>query len=160
MSPEASVDPTAAPAEDPKLVDVAVRSIRAAQSGHTAALHELMPTASFAIIVHAPAADDSRFFQQSSTLDVLFHPHDPAPDVLYIYSSPSPPLNDPLGRFAHQVEADDARALQARFGDFAVLVLKADGRLLGAFFEPAGRGAIHELIGYRDRKPSPPPPHP
>ncbi len=156
-APVPEVEAAAAP--DPNVIDVTLHSIRGNQSGHTAALHELMPTAGFAIIVHAPATNDARFFQQQSTLDVLFHPHDPAPDVLYAVSLPSRPLSDPHGRFAHQVDAADSEALQASFGDFAVLVLKPDGRLLGAFSEPAGRRELQELMGYRDRKGPPAPPH-
>lgn len=158
---DSGVAAESAAATDSSSLDVAIRAIVGSESGRTSALHEVAPTAAFTIIVHAPSTEDIRYFRHASMLDVLFHPHDPAPGVLYVFSSPSQTLKHPAGRHQFQVGADDARALQSRFGDFAVLVLDARGRLLGAFSEPVLREAIHELVGHRDRKDTAPrPPHP
>lgn len=142
--------PVTATASD--VVDVAVHAIGRNQAGRTTALHDMAPTSAFTIIVHAPSTEDIRYFRHASMLDVVFHPHDQAPDVLYVFSSPSQSLKYRAGRHEFQVDADDAKTLQTRFGDFAVLVLDAKGRLLGAFSEPVLRGVIHELVGHRDGK--------
>jgi len=148
------------PEPDPSVVDVPIRAVGRDPSGRTGALHALEPTAAYTLIVHTPSKEDPRFGRQVLTLDTLFHPHDPAPEFVHVFSSPSHPLEHPLGRYRYQVEPDGARVLQARFGEFAVILLDASGHALGSFAEPVDVQEIHRLIHYRDRAESTPPPPP
>jgi len=150
----------AAPEPDASVVDVPIRAVGRTPTGRTGALHALEPSGAYALIVHAPSKDDPRFGRQLVMLDTLFHPHDPAPEIVHVFSSPSHPLEDPLGRYRYQVETEGARVLQARFGEFAVILLDATGHVLGSFEEPVDEREIHRLIHYRDRAESAPPPHP
>jgi hypothetical protein len=150
----------AAPEPDASVVDVPIRSIGREPTGRTAALHAVEPTASYALIVHAPSKDDPRFGRHVLMLDTLFHPHDPAPEIVHVFSSPSHPLEYPLGRYRYQVEPEGAHVLQARFGEFAVILLDAAGHVLGSFTEPVDEREIHRLIHYRHRAQSAPPPPP
>lgn len=97
---------------------------------------------------------------QNLGFDTLFHPHDPAPSVLYVASISNKPLVYPAGRFAHQVDHASTAALAKRFGEFAVLVLDAKGNVRLASSHPASRNAVHKAVGHRDRKPGPRPPRP
>lgn len=110
---------------------------------------------SYAILVHMPSLEDSRLFMHRQMLDVLFHPHDQAPGVIHVISCPNAPADRRIGRLEYQVDADTSRALADLVGEFAVLVLDAEGKVLLRSPEPVDRYQVHEVMGYRDRKPSP-----
>jgi hypothetical protein len=88
-------------------------------------------------------------------LRALFHPHDQPPNVLYVYASVEDRLEHSQGRHDYQLDLEGSARLRENHGEFAVLLLDAQGSVLLESTEPVDRYRIHQLMDYRDGVPHP-----
>lgn len=142
---------------DSDRIDLKFRSLRGDDSAwhSTLDLRNLHEWASYAILVHTPSHEDDRLYHHEQMIGVLFHPHDQPPGVLFMYSSTAGPLEYSKGFISYQLEAGSTDELQSRYGEFAVLVLDHEGRILIEATEPIWREPVHKVMNYRDGVPNP-----
>jgi hypothetical protein len=116
------------------------------------------------LIVQTPSLDHDRLWFHEQMLGILFHPHTQPPAVALLLSCTCDTSALGLRRYGYVTDEGVANQLRALVGEFAVLLLDAEGRILLRSSEGLHRHEIHEALHYREPPPGPrdhaPPPGP